>query len=241
MEIEMYTYLIFNILIIIFPFLLSFDRRIAFWKKWPYLIFSMIVTDLIFVTWDSIVTGIGHWSFNEDHLTGIWVLGIPMEELMFFITVPYACLFTFEVIISYLKDWKVPFSRVVNFSVAAVLVIGAIIFRDQGYTFIVLLYTALVVILLTLGKEPLISRRKFWIFTAGTIFLFTAFNMVLTAIPVVEYGPEFIWGGDGLFNGRFFTIPLEDFFYNFSMLSTYLLAYKFAKRLFRRKRKEHEE
>lgn len=237
----MYTYLIFNILISIFPFILSFDRKVAFWRKWPYLIFSIIVTDLIFVTWDSIVTGIGHWSFNEDHLTGIWVLGIPMEELMFFITVPYACVFTFEVIRAYLKDWEVPFSRPVNFVLAAVLVIMALIFRDQGYTFIVLLYTALVVILLSAGKEPLLSRRKFWIFTLGTILLFTVFNMILTAIPVVEYGPEHIWGGDGLFNGRFFTIPLEDFFYNFSMLSTYLLAYVFAVRHFGKGRRAHEE
>jgi hypothetical protein len=39
-----------------------------------------------------------------------------------------------------------------------------------------------------------------------------------------------IWGGDGLWNGRFFTIPLEDFFYNFSMLSFYLLVYRFFKK-----------
>ena len=61
---------------------------------------------------------------------------------------------------------------------------------------------------------------------AGRIFI----NMILTAVPVVEYGPEHIWGGDGMFNGRFFTIPLEDFFYNISMLTWYLLAYLLIKR-----------
>lgn len=73
-------------------------------------------------------------------------------------------------------------------------------------------------------------------FTLVTIGLFITFNMVLTAIPVVRYGPEHIWGGDGLFNGRFFTIPLEDFFYNFSMLTWYLLAYLLIIRCIKRRK-----
>jgi lycopene cyclase domain-containing protein len=237
----MYTYLYFNILVIIFPFLLSFDKRVAFWRKWPYLFISIIFGDLIFVTWDSIVTDIGHWSFNEDHLTGIWVFGIPLEELLFFVTVPYACLFTYEVIQYYLREWRVPFNRYVNLALAAVLVIAAFLFMDQGYTFIVLLYTAGMVVIATFAEGPLLKSRKFWIYTLITIGLFTVFNMILTAIPIVEYSPEHIWGGDGLFNGRFFTIPLEDFFYNFSLLTTYLLFYLFAKRIIKRRAAPNEE
>lgn len=237
----MYTYLYFNILVIIFPFLLSFDKRVAFWRKWPYLFISMILGDLIFVTWDSMVTDIGHWSFNEDHLTGIWVFGIPLEELLFFVTVPYACLFTYEVIVYYLKEWEVPFNRYVNLAIAAVLVISAFLFIDQGYTFVVLLYTAGMVVLATFAGGPLLRSRKFWIYTLITIGLFTAFNMILTAIPIVEYSPDHIWGGDGLFNGRFFTIPLEDFFYNFSLLTTYLVFYLFAKKILNRRKAPNEQ
>lgn len=237
----MYTYLLFNIAVIIFPFLLSFDKKVAFWRKWKFLAISILLTDLIFVTWDSIVTGLGHWSFNEDHLTGLWVFGIPVEELMFFFTVPYACIFTYEVIKHYLKDWEVPFNIWTNITISAILFFTAFIFMDQGYTFIVLIYTAMIIILLSTGKRPLLSRRRFWIYTAITIFLFTIFNMILTWIPVVEYGPEEIWGGDGLWNGRFYTIPLEDFFYNFSMLSTYLLTYNLARRLLGKGRRYNEE
>ncbi len=237
----MYTYLYFNILVIIFPFLLSFDKRVAFWRKWPYLFISMILGDLIFVTWDSMVTEIGHWSFNEEHLTGIWVFGIPLEELLFFVTVPYACLFTYEVIVYYLKEWKVPFNMYVNLAIAAVLVISAFLFIDQGYTFVVLLYTAGMVVIATFAEGPLLKSRKFWIYTLITIGLFTVFNMILTAIPIVEYSPDHIWGGDGLFNGRFFTIPLEDFFYNFSLLTTYLVFYLFAKKILKRRKAPNEE
>jgi hypothetical protein len=59
---------------------------------------------------------------------------------------------------------------------------------------------------------------------------FMIFNYLLTSIPIVTYAPNAIWGGDGLWNGRFFTIPIEDFFYNFSMLSFYLLLYLYFKK-----------
>jgi hypothetical protein len=45
---------------------------------------------------------------------------------------------------------------------------------------------------------------------------------ILTALPVVPYNPTAIWGP------RFITIPLEDFFYNYSLLSFYLLVYRMA-------------
>jgi lycopene cyclase domain-containing protein len=50
------------------------------------------------------------------------------------------------------------------------------------------------------------------------------FNSVLTALPVVEYNSVAIWGV------RFGTIPVEDFFYNYSMLSFYLLFYRMIRR-----------
>ena len=127
----MYTYLIFNIIVIIFPIILSFDKKVAFWKKWPYLGISILVGNLIFVTWDSIVTGIGHWSFNEDHLVGLWIFGIPLEELLFFFTVPYACLFTFEAISAYIKEWKIPFNRYVYVAISCILVLSAFLFMGH--------------------------------------------------------------------------------------------------------------
>jgi len=48
-------------------------------------------------------------------------------------------------------------------------------------------------------------------------------------LTVVGYNPDAIWGGYGVWNGRFITIPYEDFFYNFSMLSFYLMVYHFFK------------
>ncbi len=177
---------------------------------------------------------IGHWSFNKEHLTGIWIFGIPLEEFLFFITVPYACLFTYEVIVHYFKEWKVPFNRFIYIGSAVLIGASAFLFIDQGYTFVVLICTSLMIMIISLPDGSLFTSRRFWIYTMITLVLFTTFNMVLTAIPIVEYSSQHIWGGDGLFNGRFFTIPLEDFFYNFSLLTIYLFIYLLAVRSFKK-------
>ena len=75
------------------------------------------------------------------------------------------------------------------------------------------------------------GRRLPWYAVAGSIVAtelsavtfvsvpFVVFNYLLTSTVIVHYSPEAIWGV------RVTTIPLEDFFYNFSMLSFYLAAY----------------
>ena len=36
-----------------------------------------------------------HLGFNDAHLSGLGLWGLPLEEWLFFITIPYACVFTY--------------------------------------------------------------------------------------------------------------------------------------------------
>jgi lycopene cyclase domain-containing protein len=49
-------------------------------------------------------------------------------------------------------------------------------------------------------------------------------NYILTALPVVEYNPQAILGI------KIFTIPLEDIFYSFTMISGWLMVYKWSEK-----------
>jgi lycopene cyclase domain-containing protein len=49
-------------------------------------------------------------------------------------------------------------------------------------------------------------------------------NYLLTSLPVVEYNPEAITGI------RISTIPLEDFFYSFAMITSWLVVYELLKK-----------
>jgi lycopene cyclase domain-containing protein len=50
----------------------------------------------VYVTWDLVATARGHWSFADRYILGVRLLGLPMEEWLFFLVVPICGLLTFE-------------------------------------------------------------------------------------------------------------------------------------------------
>ena len=100
----------------------------------------------------------------------------------------------------------------------------ALLFKNQEYTVLALLAAASFLLLAPIISFKLLQNSNFWRYLGIGFILFVIFNYVLTSMPIVSYNPQAIW------NFRVLTIPLEDFFYNFSLLSWYLLAYHKIKR-----------
>jgi lycopene cyclase domain-containing protein len=220
-----YYYLILNALIISFPLLASFEKRIRYYKKWKALGMSLLVVSTTYIVWDIIVTHIGHWSFNPKYVLDSDLLFIPLEEVLFFITVPYSCIFVYESILVFLGDKEVFFNRYLYSAIGIVFILVSFIFFSQGYTFIVLNSVAAFFIISAWFYPHILKARAYWIYILITFGLFFIFNYILTSVPIVLYGSNFIW------DIRVLTIPLEDFFYNFSMLSLYLMVYLYFKKL----------
>ena len=79
-------------------------------------------------------------------------------------------------------------------------------------------------VLANLSKSDLLSSRNFWLFMILGYIPFSIVNYILTSLPIVTYGKNAIW------NFRITTIPVEDFFYSFSLIGLNLLIYTLAKR-----------
>ena len=47
------------------PLMLSFDKRVAFYRKWPSVFAAIIVVVVVFGAWDVWKTAVGVWSFND--------------------------------------------------------------------------------------------------------------------------------------------------------------------------------
>ena len=82
----MSLYLLINLCSISIPFLFSFHKRLEFHKSWPALWPALVITAAIFIVWDVWFTEMGIWSFNPDYLIGWNILGLPLEEWLFFIS-----------------------------------------------------------------------------------------------------------------------------------------------------------
>ena len=64
------------------PFVLSFDKKLQFYKQWKYLFPSIIIIAGIYILFDIALTEQGVWGFNPKyHASVIW-LGLPIEEFL---------------------------------------------------------------------------------------------------------------------------------------------------------------
>lgn len=52
----------------------------------------------IFAVWDLVAVKRGHWWWSADQITGLRLLGLPVEEWLFFIVIPLCALLTYEVL-----------------------------------------------------------------------------------------------------------------------------------------------
>jgi lycopene cyclase domain len=50
----------------------------------------------VFAAWDVIATARGHWWFSARFTLGARILGLPVEEWLFFLVVPACAVLTYE-------------------------------------------------------------------------------------------------------------------------------------------------
>ena len=208
----MYIYLYLNLFTIFFPLVLSFDKRVQFYKTWPALFPAIFVNAAIFIPWDIYFTQRGVWGFNPEYLLGINFFGLPLEEVLFFFTVPYACLFIYECLNVYFGESIFQkHARVFTFMLIAFLALLAAFNLPRLYTSA----TAVFLIVMWLLHFKLFGfglLGRFYRAYLVHLIPFLLINGALTAIPIVWYNNAYNLGL------RIYTIPVEDSWYSMLLL-----------------------
>jgi len=207
-----YTYLLINLLTILFPLALSFDKKVAFHKKWQYLWPGLAITGLVFLFWDILFTVDGVWSFNPHYTIGINVLQLPVEEILFFLTVPFACTFIYACLNYYLKrEMDMRLTRIISNLIIIFSILILIFYHHHLYTRVTFTLLAfLVIIFQFIYKVRWLNR--FYAAFAVALVPFYIINGILTSLPVVMYNNAQNLGI------RIGTIPVEDHFYLMALL-----------------------
>ena len=219
----MYTYLLINIFSILIPLLFSFEKRLSFYKLWKALFPAVLITGSFFIVWDHYMTLWNVWQFNPAYVLGINVWGLPIEEWLFFLTIPYSCLFIYESLNFLIKkDHLLRFSK--NFSIVLIVILSitALLNTDKSYTWIKLSLTALMLVFVVLKKFPFIG--KFYRTYLVSLIPFLIVNGILTSLPVVIYNDAENLGI------RIFTIPVEDTMYSLLLLLMNVVLFEFFKK-----------
>jgi lycopene cyclase domain-containing protein len=229
----MSTYLLVNLLSISIPLVLSFDRKVYYYKRWKYLFPAIGISLFIFIIWDIIFTDAGVWGFNPLHLTGIKIVNLPLEEWLFFITVPYSSVFLYDVFQAYIpKDPFAKISRGISFFLMGFLLVFSLMNYDKLYTFITFLF-----LFIYIFAMEIIFRVKYmgWFYFAYMFVLipFLIVNGILTGSFIEE---EIVWYNDlENLSFRIFTIPVEDMFYGMLLILMNVSIYEYFQKRFGKK------
>ncbi len=213
-------YLWLNIGSISIPFLFSFHPKLQFYKRWRNLSIGIFFMMAFFISWDIIFTNNEIWGFNESYITGIHIFNLPLEEWLFFICIPYACIFTHYSLYHFFPNMAFgkKVSNVIYLTLVSALIITLWYHYDKWYTFINFSY-ALILLGLVYNYQRETFRRFLPTFLVILIPFFLV-NGILTGSGIAE---QVVWYDDSENVGvRLFTIPIEDTIYAFGMLLTVL-------------------
>lgn len=218
-----YTYLLLDIGSVAIPLILSFDKKVQFYKQWWRLFPAMLIGGLSFLLWDEWFTRMQVWQFNPVYITGIYWGHLPLEEWLFFFLIPYACIFVYECFRAYFNPFfesiSINLSKIVAIVLSIIFISIAIIFNDRIYTLITFLGAGVMLILNLL----LFKGKKFMLFIGMWIIHLIPFyiiNGVLTSLPVV------IYNNSENMNFRIGSVPFEDAFYSMFLLLINITIYE---------------
>lgn len=218
-----YTYFLILAASLAGPLALSFDKKVAFYKQWKYVLPATIVPAILYIVWDAYFTKLGVWRFNETYVTGLNFIGLPIEEILFFFIVPYCCVFIYACIRSYFPTLinKKNADRIL-ITMGVLLLVSGLFYHEKYYTGWTFIFTGIFILLIY-------SLRKFFKSFDAVSFLvsyaiclipFLVVNGFLTAIPVVIYNDAENLGW------RIYSIPFEDTFYGMLLVLMNIVLYE---------------
>ena len=222
-------YLLLNLGSLLIPFLFSFHPKLQFYKLWKYLFPAIFMTMLIFIPWDVIFTQNGIWGFNTAYFLDFEILHLPLEEWLFFICIPYACVFTHYALLHYFSNISMSKknTKIITYSLLSILITGVIFNYNKWYTVINFLY-AIILLLIVLKQNMQLLQRYYLTFIVMLIPFFIV-NGILTGSFIEN---EVVWyNNKENLNFRLFTIPAEDTIYALTLiLSNLFLIELFQKK-----------
>lgn len=220
-----YLYLLLMVFSFVPVFFLSFDKWVAYYKEWRYLVPAILIMAIPFIVWDILFTEWQVWGFNEAYYSGIVIGGLPIEEWLFFLIIPFACGFIYQNIkVKAKRDWYIQIEPVLSYVLLGFFLFSGFLAWGRIYSMSAfLLMGSLWAVHIAVGNK--LIRARFLLSYAWCLIPFTIIDGLLTGIgtkePIVVYNPEEFLGW------RMWTIPVDDMVYGMLLVFGVVLIFEY--------------
>ncbi len=195
-----------------------------FYKKWKSIAIAILLPGILFLSWDNLFTYWGVWNFNPRYVIGVYWFHLPIEEVVWFICIPYACLFSYEAANHYIaKDIIGNKQKMISLLLVISLSLIAVFNLARVYTSVTFIGLALFIIFVQwIWKPPFLGR-----FYLAFLFILVPFfivNGILTGTGLEEAIVRY--DNSENLSIRMGTIPVEDTFYGMLLLMMNVSLYE---------------
>ncbi len=99
MDVDRFQYLLLMAACLLITLPLEFVLGARVWRRPRRLFAALWLPVLLFSAWDIFAIWREHWDYNPEYVTGLRLPGnLPIEELVFFLTIPICSLLTLEAV-----------------------------------------------------------------------------------------------------------------------------------------------
>jgi lycopene cyclase domain-containing protein len=176
-----------------------------------------------FLIWDGIFTNIGVWGFNSKYHLSLYIFKMPIEEWLFFFCIPYASLFTHEVLKFLYPNIKIKKTRTIEISIFLISISGLLLFLNFGKLYTTVNFIFFLALIFYGLKKRINTLQEYFPSFLIILIPFLIVNGILTGSFIDE---SVVWYNNKEIIGfRLFTIPIEDMFYAFNLLFSIQLIF----------------
>ncbi|MDG1779190.1 MAG: lycopene cyclase domain-containing protein [Flavobacteriaceae bacterium] len=218
-------YLWLNIGSISVPFLYSFHPKLKLHKQFHWLFLSMILTMMVFIPWDVVFTRHEIWGFNPDYFLDTKILSLPLEEWLFFICIPFACVFTHYALLLYFPKLKLDKNSSKAIAIGLILTLALLLIFNYDKWYTLVNFTIAIVLTIIVLKYNSTLLQHFFLTFLVMLIPFFIVNGVLTGSWIES---QVVWYNNAENLGiRMGTIPVEDSIYAYSMILMNLFFFEY--------------
>ena len=223
-----WTYLLVDLFTVLVPFLFSFHAKIRFDKQFKFYFLANLGSASIFLLWDYFFTKWNVWSFNEQYLLGFNIAGLPIEEILFFFCIPFACVFTYYCFTRFFSiQWTGTVRLIIILLLSLILLFIGITNIERAYTGLACISSGLLLMLLHFYWK--VKWLDMALCTYAVLLIpFFIVNGILTGTGLDE--PVVIYNDAENLGIRLITIPVEDVAYGFELFLLTVFFYENVKK-----------
>ena len=179
----------------------------------------------IFIPWDVVFTVNGIWGFNQNYFLGVKIFSLPLEEWLFFICIPFACVFTHYALLLYIPKMKLnqKITQYIAYALMILLAIIVVLNIDKWYT--VVNFSLAIPLTWIVFNNNLKLLQHFFLTFLVMLIPFFLVNGILTGSWIES---QVVWYNNAENLGlRMGTIPVEDSIYAYSMILMNLFLFEY--------------